>query len=810
MFKNYSKIAWRNLKRQPFFTFLNIFGLAIGIAGGLLISLYLYDELSFDKMFSDADRIYRIDVDVKFGGEANQFAQVSAPMAEALKNDFSQVEETVRFRNGGSYLLKSDQHASNVKEPHVAYADPSFLNMFGIALLYGEQTTALTDPNTVVLTKSAVAKHYTPAEAVGKTLVLDNDETFTIAGVIEDLPANSFLRNHTVFLAMAGYADANDNEWTSHNYNTFIKTAPGVQIDDFQKPLQSMVGTYVIPFAQKYFPGITAEELKKSGNYINYSTIALTDIHLKSDRAGQLSASSSMQNVYIMSAIALFLLVLACVNFMNLSTAHSLKRAKEVGIRKTLGSEKSALVRQFLTEAGILSSIALVLAVLLSFLALPLFNQLAGKNIHMPFSSPSFWLILVGATMVLGLLAGSYPAFFMSRFKVASVIKGTSATKLGGGKIRNVLVVFQFVISIFLIISTLVVYKQLQFIQHKDLGFEKDQVLIIEDTYALGNRVHTLKEAVQQLPQVKSASLSGYLPVPSSRNSTTFYLEGYDSQEYNINMQHWQVDWDYLETLDMELLAGRNFDKTYGTDSTAIILNESALAILGLEPQEAIGKRITNDIGSEDPNFLTVIGVLKNFNFESLRKEISALSLRIGESTGALAVKLPEGEVGAVLSKIETIWEERAAGQPFSYRFMDEVFNTTYDADQRLGRIFMTFAILSILIACLGLFGLAAFNAEKRTKEIGVRKVLGASVGQVTFRLSKDFMKLVAIAIVISLPLGWYAMQRWLEDFSYRTDLSWWVFGVAALLAISISILTVSYQSIRAALMNPTKSLRSE
>lgn len=810
MFKNYLKIAWRNLKKQPFFTFLNTFGLAIGMAGGLLISLYIYDELNYDNMFADADRIHRINADIKFGGEISEFAEVSAPMAAAMKNDFQQVELITRFRNRGSMLVKKGESDLNIKELNTTFVDETFFEMFGLELSSGDKNTALNEPNTLILTKTAAERHFGSQEALGKTLKLNNTDTYTVTGILEDPPKNSFIRDHTVFMAMAGNEHALSNEWGNHSYATFIKLIPTSKIADFQAPLQSLFETYMIPWVQEIMPGITLENFLASGNYLNYSTIALPDIHLHSSRTGEFSPNSNIQNVYILSFIALFLIVLASVNFMNLSTAHSLKRAKEVGIRKTLGSNKAGLIGQFLTESGMIAFISLLLAILLAAIAMPFFNDLSGKELSIPFANPFFWVLLVSATVLLGLLAGSYPAFFMSRFIPVKVLKGGGQSSVGCSKIRNSLVVFQFAISVFLVISTLVVFQQLQYIQSKELGYTKDKVLIVEDVNAAGSQIQSLKNEVRQLSVVKDVTLSSFFPTPSARGDNSFLEEGTTDLEKAIQMQQWGVDYDYISTLDLEIIAGRNFDKNRGTDSLATIINESALAVMGIAPEEALGKRFAYDFRDEETTYFTVIGVVKNFHFESLRENISALSLIVGDYASSMAIKLNAGNFTNAIAQVEATWNKIAPGQPFSYYFMDEAFKNTYQAEQRLGRIFIIFTILSILIACLGLFGLAAFNAQKRTKEIGIRKVLGATVGQITYRLTTDFLKMVGIAILIAIPVGWFAMNKWLQDFTYRIEIGWWVFVLAAFLAIGIAVLTVSYQSIKAAIVNPVKSLRTE
>ncbi len=810
MFRNYLKIAWRSLKRQPFFTSLNVFGLAIGMAGGLLISLYIYDELSFDKMFADADRIYRIDADIKFGGAEMKASTAAAPMAAAMQNDFPQVETTFRFRDRGSLLLRKSDSETNTKELNVTFADANFFDFFGIDLLFGDSETALKEPNTVVLTKTAAEKHFGIQSALGQSLLLNNTDTYTVTGVIDDLPKNSLLRDHSVFMAMAGYAPAQENNWGSNNFYTFVKLIPSANVADFKEPLQGMLEKYMLPWAQQFFPGMTKETFLASGNYLNYYTMPLTNIHLHSYRDSELSANSSIQNVYILLFIGLFLIVLACVNFMNLSTAYSLKRSKEVGVRKTLGSSKAELVRQFLTESGLISFISLLFALLLTIVVLPFFNELSDKSVTVPFTNPFFWGILLIATVLLGLFSGSYPAFFMSKFVPVKVLKGSGESSVGGGKVRNALVVFQFAISVFLIVSTLVVFQQLKFIQNKDLGFAKDQVVLIEDVYAAGSQAQTFKEEVQKLSQVQSTTLSDYMPTPSSRSNSSYFKEGAREQENAIQIQTWNVDEDYIATLNMELVEGRNFNKEFATDSTAAIINEATLKVLGVQPNEALGMRISSDIELETPQYYTIIGVVKDFHYESLREDIGALGLFYGESSGMMAVKLNAGDFSKAIADIEGVWNKLAPGQPFSYSFMDESFNATYEAEQRLGKIFMVFTMLSILIACLGLFGLAAFNAQKRTKEIGVRKVLGASVGQITYRLTVDFLKLVGVAILVSIPLGWYVMNKWLEDFSYRIEIGWGVFVFAAILAIVVAVLTVSYQSIKAAIVNPVNSLRTE
>lgn len=810
MLKNYFKIAWRNLKKQAFFTFLNTIGLAVGMAGSLLICLYIYDELNHDSMFADADRIHRINLDFKFGGKVGENAEVSAPMAATLEKDVPTVELTTRFRNSYGMLVRADDSEMNVKESKTTFVDPTFFEMFGLDLLQGDVETALNEPNTLILSKTAAEKHFGLNDAIGQTLLLNNTDTYIVTGVIDDLPENSILRGFSLFMAMSGNANSKQPNWATTNFPTFIKLIPGANIKDFQEPLAEFRGKYVMPFVQTLIPGITEEGFLASGNYYDLSTINIQDIHLHSNRTSELSYNGSMQNVYILSFIALFLILLASVNFMNLSTANSLTRANEVGIRKTLGSSKMELIGQFLSESALITFISLMIALVLGSLALPFFNELAGKTISIPFNNPLFWGVLVISTLLLGFFSGIYPAFFLSRFRPVEVLKGGGKTNSGGVNMRSSLVVFQFAISVFLIVSTLVVYKQLNFIQSKELGYSKNQVLIVDDVGLMGKNAASFKLQVQQLASVQSTSLSSFFPTPSYRSNGSFFEEGSMEQDKAIQMQQWRVDYDYMTTIDLELIVGRDFDKQYSSDVDGIIINESAVAILGVTPEEAIGKRLTDDLGSENPRFYTVVGVVKNFHYESLRENIGALSMRISDSSNALAVKISGGNYPETIASVEKLWNEQAPGELFNYYFLEDSFNTVYDAEQRLGSIFIIFTMLSILIACLGLFGLATFNAERRAKEIGVRKILGASVSQITFKLSVDFLKLVIVGIIISTPIAYYAMGKWLEDFEYRIDIGLGVFILAIGLALMVSLITVSYQSIKAAIANPINSLRME
>ncbi len=812
------KVSWRSIRNRPFFTTLNTIGLAVGMASALFIILYVVNELSFDKMFPDADRIVRVNIDNRIGGETTKYAAVSGPLAAVLKEDFPHTEMVSRFRNVGSIFLRTLHSQENVKEDGVIGADSSFLKMFGLTLLYGDSESALKEPNTLILTKTAAEKHFDVNEAVGKTILLDNTDPYIVTGILPDLPTNSFLRDHHIFLSIESFDDAKSPAWNNWNFPTFVKLSSVEHRDNFQEFLGLVKESYLIPWAMTFIPGLTLESARASdeetGNFMRFNHTPLTDIHLYSnDREGEITPNSDFKNIYILSLIGLFILALACVNYVNLSTAQSLKRAKEVGIRKTLGSNRRSLVKQFLLEAGLIAFYAMVLATTMAKIAMPHFNTLAGTDISLPYNHPTFWFLLIGISTLLALVSGFYPAFVLSRFSPLRVLKqGEHGGKMTG-KIRSILVVFQFSVAVFLIIGTLVVFKQLKFIQNKDLGYEKDQILVIDDINASPHQKNSLKIELERLKDIKSTSLSSFLPTPSARNGSTFFPEGkLFSREASI-FGKWRVDHDYISTLDLEIIAGRGFDREFATDSNAIVLNEAAAAMIGMQPEKIIGLRLTDDFHRQDKEnmkFYTVIGVLRDFHYESLRNDINAMSLTLGGDGHKMLIKLVSEDFSSAVAHIEDIWRSVVPGQPFHCYFMDDSFNETYRAEQHLVRIFTTFTLVSILIACLGLFGLVAFSAEKRVREIGIRKILGASVPQITYLLSFDFLKLVAISICVSVPLGWLIMNQWLQDFSYRTEISWWLFVVAGASAAIICLLTVSYQSIKSARANPVTSLRND
>ena len=807
MFRNYLKIAVRNLMRNKVFAAINISGLAIGLATCVLISLYVIDELSYDRFHEKADRIYRLDMEIKFGGTENSYAVSPAPAGAAFLQEYPFVENFVRIRENSAQIKKGEQL---ITEHEVAFADSTFFDVFTFSVLAGNPKKALVEPNSAVITESIALKYFDTKAALGKILVLQNNEIYKITAVIKDIPKNSHLQRK-IYLSMANFEDSKQNTWTSNNYNTYLLLGAKSDEGKLRASFPEMMKKYVEPEIKQVLNLKSIDEFSKTGSYIRFDFTPLLQIHLHSNKVAEISTNSNIQYVYIFSAVAIFILFIACINFMNLSTARSAGRAKEVGIRKVLGSFKTALIKQFLMESVLLSTIAFLLAIGMASLMLPLFNDLAMKQMNFAFiETPLLFCTLFGFSVVVGLLAGCYPAFFLSAFNPVEVLKGRLGLGMKSGNLRSSLVVFQFFASLFLIMCTLVIYNQLNFIKNQQVGFDREQVLILNGTIMLGESIESFKNEVTQMKEVKHGTISSYLPVPSWRSNTSYFPEGEIQQDKGVLMQSWDVDNDYIKTMGMYIIKGRDFDKNLITDSASIILNESAAKILGFK--DPIGQKIftVRNMNTGKRMSYTIIGIVKNFNYESLRSNVGALGMKLSKSNNTMCFRLGAGNVKETIAKIEDKWKSTTDNQPFDYQFMDEAFDSIYRSEQRVGKIFITFAILAIFIACLGLFGLATFSAEQRNKEIGIRKVLGASVLQITTLLSKDFLKLVLIAFVIASPIAYYFMDKWLADFAYRITISWWIFALAGVSAIAIALITVSWQSIKAALMNPVKSLRSE
>lgn len=806
MFRNYFKVAFRNLWKNKGYSAINILGLAIGLATCLLIMIYVVDELSYDKFNKKADRIYRVDGDINFGGTHWILAVAPDPMGATLKKDFPQVEQYVRFRNYGGFRVKKGN--DNVQENSVIYVDSTLFDVFTLPVIHGDTKTALDDLASVVITEKIAKKYFNTTDAVGKVMVMDDENNYKVSAVIKDIPEQSHFRFD--FFVPLNSEESKQGNWLSNNFNTYIVLKEGSDPKKLESQLNGIVTKYLGPQAFQVL-NATLDDLKKSGGHVKYSLTPLTEIHLHSNKTGELGANGSMQYVYIFSAIALFILLIACVNFMNLSTARSSNRAKEVGVRKVLGSNKKNLVSQFLTESVLISFIALILAIGIAQLLLPYFNQLSGKDIDMGwFSKP--WLLpsLLVLVLIVGVLAGSYPSFYLSSFQPVTVLKG----KLSGGFkrswLRSSLVVFQFATSVILIVGTIVIYSQLSFIRNKRLGFDREQVMIVQNGFALGDHAKTFRNELKNIKGVENVTMTGFLPTGDNRSDSPLFPEASLNQKAAVSMQTWYVDENYIPTLKMEMAKGRNFSSQLQTDSSAVIVNEAAAKMLPFA--DPIGKTLyyLTDMQSKEVTTYQIIGVVKDFNFNSLRDQVTPMVLFFDESRGSIALRFQTSDISSLISQVQGKWKSIAPNQPFSYTFMDEDFNNIYQSEQRIGKIALSFSVLAILIACLGLFGLVTYAAEQRTKEIGIRKVLGASVSNIVRMLSKDFMKLVVIAMVFAFPLSWYFMNKWLEDFAYRISIDWKVFALAGLAAILIAIITVSFQAIKAAITNPVKNLRTE
>lgn len=807
MIRNYIKVAFRNLWKNKGYSAINIIGLAVGLASCLLIFLYVWDELRFDRFHDKADRIVRVHSAIRFGGSDLNLAVASDPMGAALKQDVPQVEEFTRiYASEGSMLIKKGEVF--ISESRIAYADSTFFKVFSFPLLQGDPNTALNDPNTCVISQAGAMKYFGTVEAVGKILERNDKTAFKVTAVLKDMPSNSHFR-YDVLLSMDN-VDYSFGNYLSHNFHTYLLLRSKEGITEVEKAIPAYVNKYVLPQA-KVFTGIKSmEEFEKAGNRLSYTLMPLKDIHLNSASFPELGVNGNRQNVYIFSAVAFFILVIACINFMNLSTARSANRAKEVGIRKVLGTDRKILISQFLTESTLVSLIGLGIAILITALVMPMFNDVAGKELTVKsLFTPGFLPLLLLIPVVVGLMAGAYPAFYLSSFQPISVLKGKLAGGFKRSKFRSALVVLQFAATIFLIVATIVVYNQLGYIRTQNLGFNKDQVLIIDNTYVLGDKVMAFKNESLRQPGITAGTISSYLPVEnSSRSDNTYSKESVMTSGSGLNMQTWSVDEDYLNVMGMGLKSGRFFSREFLTDSNAMVINETTEKLLGFD--NAVGKNLYFSDGTSETKTYTIIGVVKNFNFESLRQQVGPLCLRLDRSSGSVSFRINTKEVEGVVGFLEKQWKSMAPGMPFSYRFLDESFEQMYRAEQRMGKLALIFSTLAILVACMGLFGLATFAAEQRTKEIGIRKVLGASVHGIVEMLSLDFVKLVLFAAAIALPLSWWFMQKWLMNFAFRVSIQWWVLPLAALIALVIALGTVSYQAIKAALMNPVKSLRTE
>jgi putative ABC transport system permease protein len=806
MFSNYFKIAFRNLRRSKFTTTINIAGLALGIASCLLIVLFVQHELSYDRYNEKADRIYRVVLRGKMQVGELKEANVMPPVAATLKKDFPEIEEATRIRPYGTPRIVYGNKLFN--EDQIAFVDSSFFRVFTVPLIKGDPNTALVEPNTIVISRSVAKKYFGNEDPIGKAVLFkDNKYTAVVTGMFDEIPSNSHF-HFGILASMSTLPESREPTWLSSNFFTYLVLPKHYDYKKLEAKLPREIDRYVSPQLQQAM-GLTMEQFRKNGNSIGLYLQPLTDIHLHSDLTGNIEPTGSLSYVYIFSAVAIFMLLIACINFMNLSTAAAFKRAREVGIRKVMGSVKGQLIRRFLLESLVLTAIALALALVLVSIALPFFNDITGQHLDLRLSTHP-WLIpgLLALGLFTGLLAGSYPAFFLSSFNPVIVLKGKLTGGKGSAGFRSGLVVFQFFISISLIIGTMVVYDQLSYMRNKDLGYNKDQVLVVQEIYWLGDKKNAFRQQLLQDPRVMSVTTSGFLPAGPT-NGNNFFAYSDNNKNQMIKNLCYDVDENYIPTLGMTMTKGRNFSKEYGSDSTAIIVNESAVRAFGWK-DNPLEHTITHAENNGVTTTFHVIGVVKDFNFRSLHEQITPLLMKLGPDYNNFIVKIRTKDVKELLSTLQHHWSAMTSEAAFSYSFLDQRFDNTYRSEQNIGLIMGIFAGLTIFVACLGLFGLATFTAAQRVKEIGIRKVLGADVTGLVALLSKDFLKLVGIAFLVAAPVAWWAMNRWLQDFAYRITMSWWIFAGAAFLSLLVALLTIGSQALKAAMANPVKSLRSE
>jgi len=806
VFKNYIKTALRNIGRNKGFTTINILGLAIGMACCILVLLYTNDEFSFDRYPQQSDQIYRLVMGVtsQERGEIST-ARTPPPWAPALANDYPEVEDYVRFKTPlVSWLISYEEKDKRFHEKRFYFADPSVFDFFNFELIKGDPKTALVEPNTVVLTESAVKKYFGDENPINKLLRADNTYDLRIVGIMKDVPKHS----HITFDILASFKTLSTFPiYGGVDYETFrfMGLAP-----DIYTYLQLKKGTLPDELLNKFpqfFDKYLSTQMEQLGLEIKPQLQPLKSIHLHSNIEAELQANSDINYIYIFSAIALFVLIIACINFMNLSTALSSKRASEVGLRKVVGAYRSQLIIQFLIETIFLTFIALFLAIILVQLLLPLFNYFSGKELSLEFTNPLIILGILGIVIFVGTLSGSYPAFLLSSFQPATVLKGGVKSGSINALLRKVLVLIQFSISIIFIIGTGIVYSQLKFIQNRELGFDKEQVVVLPFGDPRARQIYmSYENLIIQNPNVVAASGVSSLP-GGLVNNAAIRTEGM-APDQTVLVEFLFGDHDFLDVMGIELTTGRNFSLDFPTDTiAAFILNETATNQFGWKDQP-LEKRI--QLGGFQGR---VIGVVKDFHVKSLYQRIEPLMIHIAPNPDAyhyFAVKIKSDNFQKTLDFLEEKWKQVYPHDPFVYSFLDEDFDSQYQTEQLRGNIFISFSILAIFIACLGLFGLAAFTAEQRTKEIGIRKVLGASETGIVFRLSKEFTIWVLLANFIAWPVAFLAMDKWLQNFAYRTGIPMWIFFVAAVVALLIALITVSYQAIKAANSNPVEALRYE
>lgn len=804
MYKNYLKIAWRNMTAQKMYSAVKIGGFALGLATCIIIALYIRHELSYDKQYTNVGTIYRV-YNEQQGPDGGKWTAVPAPFAGLLRENFPEIELAGRlipynWYNAGSNLVREVNERENIYEEKFAYADPELLEILEIPMVYGNGKTALAQPNTIVISRKKAEKFFPGQDPTGKIIILNDDEkqSYTIGGVMQDFPPNSHLQ-FDFFLTLKGkeFWDGEQTSWCCWNYNPYIRVRDGTDPAELEKKLLTIKKIYVDYLAKEKNQSI--DDVRK---YFAFRLQPVKDIHLHSDGIHDIIPHGDIRYIWMFGGIAVFILLLACINFVNLSTARSANRAREVGLRKVVGSYRSWLIQQFLSESILYSVVSFLLALIILRLGLPFFNDLAGKTIIIPWTEWWFFPLLIGAALIVGIIAGIYPSFYLSSFRPIDVLKGSIARGMKNSRIRSAMVVFQFTTSIVLIIGTFIIYQQMDFMLKKKVGYDREQVLMIHGANTLANQ-QTFKDELLKLPQVKGVTMTQYLPVlGTKRDQNMFWREGKSQEEIGIGAQAWWVDVDYVSTMGMKIAAGRNFNRDLASDSSAVIINQTMAKELGMK--NPLGEKIQNW------RVWTVIGVVEDFHFDDMKGKIGPLCFMRGDWGSIATVKLNTPDMRDAIASVTSVWDKLMPNQSIRYTFLDESYARMYDDVRRTGNIFASFAILAIIVACLGLFALSAFMVEQRHKEISIRLVLGASLQNIFRLLTDQFVKLVLISFVIAVPLSWYMMQTWLQDYEYKITIGWEVFLVSGVISVFIALLTVSYQSVRAALANPAESLRSE
>lgn len=811
MIKNYFLITFRYFLRQKVYSAINVFGMTVGLTSALLLILYIVDELSFDRFHPDVERIYRTHFSAKLGDQELETIYSGLPMAAALKKDVPAVASTMRLTPWPTIPVRYE--TQSFTERRLLVADSNFFNFFQFPLVEGDAASVLRGPGKIVITESTAKKYFGyegkgDLSPIGKTFHIgSNGETKAeVTGIAQDPPHNSHLQFDFLLSFDTHEPNPGDEIWTNASVVTYFKLVPNATIESVNQQYDYFVQTYVAKELERFLQ-MDMKHFISSGNYVRFYSQPLTDIHLHSQLRDELTPGGNIKYLYLFGLIALFIIILACINFMNLSTARAANRAKEVGIRKTIGAFRYKLIAQFLMESYVYTIVAVILSLFLISISLNSFNLITAKNIQFSaLVSAPFVVGLLLFIVFIGFFAGSYPAFYLTAFRPVEVLKGKVRSGMRSAGIRNTLVVFQFFISIGLTIATLTVYQQLLFVQKKNLGFDKENVLGILHTLKLEKTGAAFKNELKQHPEVVQASYSNRLPPNIDWNSSFRLLDS--GQEHLLSI--YVLDYDGLETMGLQLAAGRFFSRDIKADSAHVLVNEAAMRQFGWQTFE--GKKLLSRFSTETGQEVEVIGVIKNFNFESLKNAIRPIVIFLGpEPNFEMAIRLSKGDKQKQLAVIEQLWKKYAPDAPFEYSFLDDNFNATFRAEQRMGQVFILFTGLAIAIACLGLFGLATFAAEQRSKEISIRKALGAQVNQLIFLMTKDFARLVLIAFAIAIPVTWYALEKWwLESFAYRTSVSVTVIVVAGVSGLLVALLTISVQSIRAATTNPATNLKSE